>query len=202
MRDDLRWWADFAPGFNGQTLIPHKIHKDSLWTDASIKGFGALCGCDWLAGEWDGLRPLPNSSLCNHICPPPELDGDDRQNISMLELWAVVASLERWAHKFRNYSIRLFSDNMQVVHMIRNSASINKPCMNWLRRIFWAAMNNNIRVKPEYIPSEDNTAADCLSRLPYVSRLSELLVKLSIFDICCYDVLKNSLLCRIDEFKE
>lgn len=84
MKEDLRWWGEFAPGFNGQTLIPCIVHEDSVWTEALIKAFGAICGNDWLASEWDGLKPLSINSSCHHICSPPRLDRDDRQCVGTL----------------------------------------------------------------------------------------------------------------------
>lgn len=66
----------------------------------------------------------------------------------------------------------------------------------------WRGVRHNIKILPEYLPSEKNTAADCLSRLPYVSRIAEFLEKLSNFDVCCLDKLKLSLLSRVEESKE
>lgn len=70
--------------------------------------------------------------------------------------------------------------------------------MDWLRRMFWVTMCNNIKIVPEYVPSENITAADSLSRLPYSNRVAEIIEKLASYDICCYDMLINVLDSRVN----
>lgn len=165
---DLCWWSDFAPYFNGESLIPYEHHPYIIWTDASQKGFGASFGCDWLAGDWAGALEDNNAdSDCTHFTKPPVLDSDQATNINVLELYAVVMAVERWSHLLTNYFVTLKSDNMQVVYMLSNHASINSQCMDWLRRLFWTTMRYNIRILPSYVPTDENVLADALSRLLY-----------------------------------
>lgn len=101
MRQDLEWWSLFAPTFNGVNLIPYKVHDVCITTDASLRGFGAVYSADWLIGSWDNsLGPEFVSTDCNHVVGAPDLSQDQLSNINVLELWAVIAALERWASKF------------------------------------------------------------------------------------------------------
>lgn len=120
------------PTFNGVTLIPYKIHPESVRTDASMKGFGAVYGKQWLLGVWNGedLKDLVIDSPCEHIVKPPSLSPEDSSNINVMELWAVVVALEKWSDLYRNQTVVLYIDNRQVICMLSNGASINSQ---WLR---------------------------------------------------------------------
>lgn len=192
MHEDLKWWSEFAPYFNGLTCIPYSCHPTSIWTDSSLKGFGAVFGEQWLAGMWDDNQPgqLAHSS-CNHFVPPPKLSNEDSVNINVLELWAVVVAMEHWASEFKNLAVKLYTDNQQVYHMLRNCSSINSQCMSWLRRLFWLCMCHNIKILPSYVRSEENVAADTLSRIPYYSDVVKFHDRLVKFNLCCFDSLKE-----------
>lgn len=197
MRQDLEWWSLFAPYINGVNLIPYKIHDVSITTDASMKGFGAVHGADWLFGAWDGsLDQVFVQTKCGHLVAPPSLDQDQLENINVLELWAVIAALERWAPRFQDTTLVLYIDNMQVVYMIRNGASINKQCMSWIRRLFWLKMKFNVVLRPLYIPTEDNVAADTLSRIPYGMPFEKFTMLLSELGLCCWSELCATILSR------
>lgn len=199
MKADLEWWAKFAPSFNGVRLIPFKRHPTPIWTDASLRGFGAMFGQQWLLGAWESSREstLDMSTACNHVESPPTIMEGHEDNINVLELWAVVASLERWAPLIRNSTVDLMVDNRQVLCMLGNGASINSQCMDWLRRAFWVSMNFNVRLNPIYVKSEDNVVADALSRVFYASKVDDIALKLSKFELCCYDELIESLESRV-----
>lgn len=197
MRQDVEWWSLFAPGFNGVNLIPYKVHDICITTDASLRGFGAVYANDWLIGSWDSsLDPVFVRTDCGHLVDPPALDPDQLGNINVLELWAVIAALERWATRFRNSILVLYIDNMQVIHMLRNGSSVNTQCMSWIRRIFWHVMQFNVSLSPQYIPTENNVAADTLSRVPYGIPFDKFVEKMSEFNLCCWSELCNTIRCR------
>lgn len=180
----------FTPGFNGVNLIPYKVHDICITTDASLKGFGAVYGSDWLMGSWDkSLDPVKFPTVCGHLVESPVLDREQLSNINVLELWAVIAALERWAARFRDSTIVLYIDNLQVVHMLRNGSSVNKQCMNWIRRLFWHTMSFNVALNPLYIRTDINVAADTLSRVPYDVPIDKFIDKMSSFDLCCWSEL-------------
>lgn len=190
MKCDLRWWADYAPYFNGVSLIPFIHYPDSIWTDSSQKGFGAALTTDWLAGDWCcALNDNELSTRCSHFVKPPVLGDENATNINELELYVVVSAMERWAPALKNYSVTLKCDNLQVVHMLINQASINSQCMDWLRRLFWLTMRFNVRICPSYIyvPTDENVLGVTLSRLLYFKSIQKLSALLLPFGLCCHD---------------
>lgn len=203
MREDLGWWMEFAPSFNGVSLIPYIQHHTDIYTDSSLRGFGAVYGSQWLAGCWDrSMEEDFCSTSCNHWVQPPEIEVKHLSNINVLELWAVIAAIERWAPELSNNSVSLYTDNLQVMHMIRGGASVNSLCMSWLRRLFWACMKNNIKVSPMYVSSEANIAADTLSRLPQCNDINDFQDNLKPYSLCCYMALVHAVSSRYSSIEE
>lgn len=49
----LRWWLEFMDTFNRYADIVNSCESClSVYSDASKIGFGALHGCDWIAGSF------------------------------------------------------------------------------------------------------------------------------------------------------
>lgn len=183
-RQDIQWWSQFIRIFNGKSAISNEWYSLSVYTDASLLGFAACMGQDWVAGVWKPDEKFYMLTDCSHVVSGPSSDRCDLSNINELELWAVLVGVQRWFPLFRNKAVLLFVDNTQVVYMLRNGTSVNKTCMNWLREIFWMAVIYNIQLHPTYIASEDNVVADVLSRIPY-GNVSVEVCK----DLCCSDEL-------------
>ena len=54
-------------------------------------------------------------------------------NINELELWAVLAAIMKWHHLFKNKSVNIYTDNLQVYHNILSGRSANVTNMSWIR---------------------------------------------------------------------
>ena len=59
IQEDIKWWLDFLPGWNQESIIPesdelfsHDIH---LFTDASNIGFGAIYYYAWIQSGWNEI---------------------------------------------------------------------------------------------------------------------------------------------------
>lgn len=182
-REDLEWWEKFSEHFNGKSTIkkPEFIQKPT--SDASLLGFGSICGNDWFCGSW--TKPAPIENECSHFVNPPVIPEHDIANINVLELYPVLEGLSRWKNLFRGHRVALVIDNLQVFYMIRTGRSVNKTCMLWLREIFWLCALNDIEITSEYIPSSENVIADTLSRLDYQSVSSRINELLDGCDMCC-----------------
>ena len=189
VKEDIHWWLKFSHIFNGKSLINTEEHSEAVYTDASKRGFAASMGRDWLAGSWTGESVVEQDTECQHRAPPPQIDKYDEDNINELELWAVMAALTRWYHILKNKTLVLYTDNMQVYHMILSGRSINKTCMRWIRELFWTCVLNNIYIVPMYVPTADNIVADNLSRLEYTSTRSKLDKLLQSVDLCCKNMI-------------
>lgn len=97
-----------------------------------------------------------------------------------------------WFSDFRGKNVVLYTDNMQVMYMIKNQKSINSVCMSWLKEIFWISLIYNFKIIPEYINTKDNILADTLSRVG--SKISESVVKhVNDMNMCCHEALSSIL---------
>ena len=97
------------------------------------------------------------NSVCGHITSPPGLDTYDKSNINELELWPILEGLRCWFPEFKGKSVTIFTDNTQVMYMLKKGTSTNATCMEWLRE-----------VKANYVNTKSNLVADTLSRLLYI----------------------------------
>lgn len=171
-RDDIHWWFEFSQLFNGKSAIANPMYSDTMISDSSMKGFGVYLGTDWMAGTWPNVPPLELDTPCDHVGPAPVFNNTDYSNINILELWPILLGLHRWYKLFQGKTVRILTDNTQVMGMLKKGSSINVTCMDWVREIFWVCVLHNIHLQPEYISTEDNVLADTLSRLAYGSVLN------------------------------
>ena len=51
------------------------------------------------------------------------------------ELWPIVEGLKCWYSEFKGKSMSVFTDNTQVMYMLRKGTSTNATCMSWLGEI-------------------------------------------------------------------
>lgn len=163
---DLRWWIDFAKEFNGKAkIIPSLEPVISVYSDASLKGFGALHGRDWIAGFYANSGSEREASWLGHHWADADDPGCETDNINVLELWPVVLAVDRWAERWGNRTVMIITDNTQVRAAINTGRSKNKTSMKWLRRIFWKSIKFNFDLQSVYINTHVNVICDSLSRL-------------------------------------
>ena len=125
-----------------------------------------------MARTWEDEIVLENTS-CGHIVSPPGMDCYDRSNINELELGPIVEGLRCWYPEFKGKSVTVFTDNTQVMYMLRKGTSTNATCMEWLREIFWITKIFNIRLVAKYVNTKSYLVADTLSRIMYIKSESE-----------------------------
>ena len=187
---DFSWWKSFCNVFNGSAKIIPRCKSTSLISDSSMWGFGAWCDTDWLIGSWSNEN-LPCFDQHDHIVSSSETDVSNA-SINTLELWPVLVGLTRWAPMYRDSTIEIITDNSQVLYMINTGRSSSKPCMSWLREIFWLCFIYNVDIYACYIRSEDNVMADALSRCNNPGKLSLCKHLIITNCMCCYDMLDRS----------
>ena len=79
-------WLAFLDEFNGKSFF---IDFLQLFTDVSVgKGYGAVCGAQWLFGLW----PVSWQAL----------------NITILELYTIMVAVEMWGTAWANCSVCFF----------------------------------------------------------------------------------------------
>ena len=117
-----------------------------LYTDASGGiGYGAVCGPEWFFGTW----PSPWLTL----------------NITVLELYPIVAAVELWGgSSWANSSICFFTDNEALVAIINKQTSRETCVMVLLRKLILSCLHRNINFTARHVPGRYNALADRLSR--------------------------------------
>ena len=154
MRMDLEMWKTFLEhptafcrpflDFN-DTLKADDIY---FYTDASGRiGMGAINDEQWMIQMWE-------QSFLDKFKP----------NIQYLELYALVAAVLQWIHKYSNRKVALFCDNKNVQSAVNDSSTSCKYCMRLIRILVLHCLKANVKVKVNYVKSKDNTLADALSR--------------------------------------
>ena len=114
------------------------------YTDASGGiGYGAVCGPEWF------LDTLPSSWLTF--------------NITVLELYPIVAAVELWGVSWANSSICFFTDNEALVIIINKQTSREACVMVLLRKLILTCLRRNINFTACHVRGQYNALADKLS---------------------------------------
>ena len=164
VKADLNWWSILLSVFNGSSKIIRSVGDQGyLETDASMTGFAAVYGSDWLVGSWTDQDNGP-SDLGHHWSPIP-IEFESDMDINLRELWPVIASARRWGSQWSGLKIRVKTDNTQVQTMINTGRSTSVRCMWWIRELFWLSFIFNFHIVSVRVSSEDNVLPDYLSRL-------------------------------------
>ena len=143
----LKWWLQEDRYHQG---IPLKIDPPShtIFTDASLSGWGAHVEPEGLL--FHGVWTEDQSLLC----------------INVLEMKAIFLSLSRAAHKVKNSTVLVSTNNTTVVAYIRRQGGTHST---ELSEEAWNVLNlclaNNIQLLVKHIPGRFNTLADRMSRV-------------------------------------
>ena len=166
-QEDLLWWKNFANMFNGKAAIISLDYNNcvTIYADASMLGFGASWGRDWLYGSWDDdhVEELVSEFNCMHhfVKGPSEILYSSAER----ELWPILICSVRWGKDWKGKAIHVFTDNTAVQIMLSTGRSKNKLCMQWLRELFWCSFVYNFEIFPHRITSKENVFCDALSRV-------------------------------------
>ena len=115
----------------------------SLWTDASIEGWGALTSVgSRTQGQWN--------------------QQEDKSSINRLELRAVYLALTNLS--LENKIIRLFIDNETAKFTLNRRGSRSPSIHQVIKEIWQWLLEHNCSIQAVRISSKENVAADALSR--------------------------------------
>ena len=159
MRMDLEIWVKFLsntaafcrPFIDYSRVI--EARELDFYTDASKNpnlGFGGRFGQAYMIQQWDKQFII-----------------NENPSIMYLELYAVVAAVLAWIHKFENSRIVIYTDNKGTKSCVNNFTSSCKNCMVLIRILVLKQMIHNTRIFARYVESSKNGPADALSRLNY-----------------------------------
>jgi hypothetical protein len=155
MKNDMRMWKLFFEKFNGILVFHDRFWSSNedvqLFTD-SAGGEGLGFGI-YFAGQW----------ICEKWPDHWHLNGYTN-DITVLELFPIVAALFIWGESLRNKKINFRSDNMSVCHIINKMTSKSELAMILLRNLTLKCLQMNIVIKAEHVSGIDNSITDALSR--------------------------------------
>ena len=140
---DLSWWVSHlrlavAP-------LHHPPPSVTLFTDASNKGWGAVRDKHTAGGHWGY----------------PEVEA----HINVLELKAVLLSLQALCNDFLNVHILVYSDNTTTVAYINHMGGTKSQACDAMAHKLWVWCEaRRLHLSAVHIPGVDNTCADGLSR--------------------------------------
>ena len=93
IRQDILWWIQFMPIFNGKCLLLDSRPISAVYTDACVHGGGGCLANDWFCTNW-----YVDYLTLAHL------------HINEKEILTAVLAVYRWAPHFRDSRIYIFSD--------------------------------------------------------------------------------------------
>lgn len=153
--DDLREWAAIKSNPHLGRAIWRRPETAVLSTDASDHGHGAQLG---------GHPSVLGSSK---MAPAAGFwsEWDFRQHITFKELKAVRLYCRLFARQLAGRRVLLHCDNQAVVAILTNLVSKSALLMREVRLLIAVLDSWDIALRPRYIRSSANVAADLMSRL-------------------------------------
>ena len=114
-----------------------------------------------------------------------------KQSSTWRELVAVSRVLKSMVLKLSGKRVHWFTDNLNIVHILKVGS--RKPQLHEeVLKVFNMCVEHQIKLEPEWVPREENTIADCISRIvDYDGARSILLVEWAVWTIFCRHVCKQ-----------
>lgn len=139
---DLEWWS--AIRFPTGVSFAYRQFSHKLTTDASLTGWGAICGQSRVSGVWTSDDPC--------------------DSINALELLTVYVALTSLPCDFFGAYIHLRIDNQVAMAYVNHGGGRVTRLNSIARRIFRFLESRGATIFASYIPSADNPA-DSLTRV-------------------------------------
>jgi len=148
LRVELHWWSKVGIETRRRWREDRRP-QTRIETDASMSGWGAFCSTlDEVAhGQWT-----------------------TRRHINTLELDAVRRAIQRWGSRLRGTELHIWTDNMTTFHYLRKQGGSRKGLNYLMGMIVELAETHDLRIRPHFVPGDENIIADRLSRLTGINR--------------------------------
>ena len=160
-RNEILWWLQNIHKMNGKP-IRHEEETFYLQTDASLLGWGAVCGETNTQGRWSSQESL--------------------LHINVLELKAIYFALKSLCTAFQNIHI-VKTDSSTAVAYINNMGGSVTTLLEIVKEIWLWCSDKGIFISAVHIPGKDNIGPDNLSRI--FNDTSEWKLKENIFNQVC-----------------
>ena len=155
---DLEWWYSRIISANASRRMWDFREEVCAYTDSSTLAGGAFCMGDWLYTSW--------------LSDEPQLQN---QHINTKELAIIVCAARRWATLWQDKRVHIITDNVCAMWNINNGTSVNRASLNLLRELCDLSLKFNFTIAASVIKSEENGAADSISRLHQNGQLQRFL---------------------------
>ena len=143
-QEELGWWKQHLQTWNGRCLIRGR-EQILISSDASLQGWGATRSGTRTGGPWSELEKT--------------------WHINCLELQAASLAVQTFLRDRSGISVLLQLDNTSAVAYINNLGGTVSPQLTSLARSLWLwALQRDISLTAQHIPSVSNLAADTESR--------------------------------------
>ena len=143
-KQDLNWFLQFLPRFNGKAFISHRQVTEEIELDASLQGLGAR----W--GQYVYTVPIPL--------------GYKDFSIVHLEMLNILVAIRTWSHQWGGKAIKIACDNQAVVSVLNSGKTRDLTLAAIARNIFMDTAQADIMLKTVHIMGKVNEVADSLSR--------------------------------------
>jgi hypothetical protein len=170
-KNDVTWWIQQLYHMNGKSLILRKPTRFAA-TDASDYGWGFHLMTQNPLDCKDGRNPYFTRRIqasFRSATRPIKSSGLFTQqirsrHINFKELITVKYLLSTTAHTLKNQLLEIAIDNQVTVSYINKMGGRVGEMAKLSDEIFDICQRNNLQIQARWIPSEDNVAADYLSR--------------------------------------
>ncbi|XP_018375483.1 PREDICTED: uncharacterized protein LOC108769154 [Trachymyrmex cornetzi] len=144
VRTDLNWWKRNIQQSVSNIRSPN--FDWTIYTDASMTGWGAVLGSKKIHGFWNKT--------------------EREQHINFLELKAIQLALKNFEIELGNSNVLLKVDNTTAISYINKMGGVKYQKFNHLAKEIWKwAETRDIWLFAVHIPSEKNVIADGHSRI-------------------------------------
>ena len=143
-KQDLNWFQEFVPKFNGTAFFVHNQIHHEIELDACLQGMGARWGNRVYAME-----------------TPTEYDN---MTIVHYEMFNIMVALRTWGCLWSGKTVRIHCDNEAVVTVLSTGKTKDLTLAAIARNIWLTMAEFDICLKTVHISGKDNAIADSLSR--------------------------------------
>ncbi|XP_073419122.1 uncharacterized protein [Dendrobates tinctorius] len=150
MKADLTVWKTFLETYNGHTCVmSHEMLNNAL---------GLLVGADLT----NGFVAIYCNQWCKSRWPVPWTSTTWGSNPVLLEIFAIVTSVELWGEKLKNANIRFLIKNPGSAKCLNSMSSSSPPILALLRRLALLCLRHNIWCRARVTSTVDDKMVNSL----------------------------------------
>jgi hypothetical protein len=162
-REDLTWWKDTLPLFNGIYLFHENRPAVALYTDACNSGLGLFFfvttshdhACDWRSAAPD--LPYTHAAIINASA------ACGNAHINVKEVSAILQAFLLFSMQWAHHRVFIFTDST-VAYLGMSKQALRGPAHRPLLALLSLAAAHDIEIQAHWLSTSENQLADALSR--------------------------------------